>query len=591
MAKRKRIEDRMLLATGERIVGKRATYIIEKVVGTGAFAAVYSAKDISSPQRYAVKEYFQGRPSEQNKLTAMFKHEQRICAEACQHPLVPEFIEAFSVNGYHYIVTEFVEGTSLDDIIIKNYPLPREWILKWSASLCDVLEFLHSKEILHFDLKPANIRIDTHARLKLFDFGSSIFFGKRGAKEVEFDTFGTDGYLAPELSANGLGVADPRTDIFALGCIMFEMLSGDSPDQQQLNRKSVYVTNALIHKPHADLALISFINKALSYNTNYRYIDTKAILLEMTKIAPPVLLIDTRTVRIGTIKAGQTVPPQRLIPYNAGGGTLRVQVTSSVPWISIKTTSVGDSEPAILVQIIPNKIPEFNHKIVGFVEITSVDQFDESGTLVTTGEKWKIPCTITLTPRQGSVLIPGHISGQIQPIWVTGKSGQPAKGSFDLHNAGSAPVHVFIARNTNSESVASAGRLSQIVVDPESLLLESGQSATIKISSPRTESVLGDYKNGLEIRTSEGYKFSVPISVRQQGSQPAEMSGGPLSLNMGPIDLDLPGRAVVEALIIEKEAKNSNRSISANGQSSYEDAKEDETEDGLRPLGSLFSES
>ena len=172
MAKRKRVEDLMLLAIGEKLVGKRGIYTIEKLVGSGAFACVYSAKDNSPvPRRVAVKEYLLGRPSEKDHLTDLFRREAIVAAEASKHPLVPEFIEALSLNGYNYIVTEFIEGASLDDVIFKHYPLPREWILRWAVSLCDVLTYLHSREIIHFDLKPANIKIDPSGRIKLFDFG------------------------------------------------------------------------------------------------------------------------------------------------------------------------------------------------------------------------------------------------------------------------------------------------------------------------------------------------------------------------------------------------------------------------------------
>jgi len=591
LAKRKRVEDRMLLAISEKLTGKRGTYTIEKVVGQGAFACVYAAKDNGPiPRKVAVKEYFQGRPSEQDHLIALFRREAIVAAEASKHPLVPEFIEALSLDGYNYIVTEFIEGTPLDDVIFKHYPLPREWILRWSVSLCDILTYLHSREIIHFDLKPANIKIDPSGRLKLFDFGSSLFFGKRGKKEKEIEAHGTDGYLAPELSSQGISVADSRTDIFALGCILFEMIAGDSPDQEQLNRKSVYVTNALIHKPHADLALIAFINKALSYNTEYRYIDTELLLIEMAEFAPPVLLVDVRSLRFGAVTVGQGVPPQRVIPYNVGGGTLNVSVRPLVPWLIVKSIVTQDQTPGFMVQVVMNKVREFNKILTGFIELSSPDVFDENGALVVTGEHWKLPCMIKVVPKDGSIVIPGQVSGQGQPIWITGRQGQSASGTFEMHNSGEAPVHIFVARNLASESPAGAERLKQLIIEPEAVTLEPGKTVEVTIKTSKPDFLAADYRAGLEVRTSEGYKFSVPLSVRQLGKQTPEEMSRSIYPGSGPIELQLPGPAAEAAIIAEREAKKSNRTIGAPQQSSGSET-DNSSGGGLKPLGSLYDKN
>ena len=161
MAKRKRYEDYMLLAPGESVPGHNTTYQVERVAGLGAFAAVYFARDPSLPGRQvALKEFFPARhPREQANLAALFERERTVGMLASPHPLMPTFYEAFQHDGHHYIAQEFIEGSTLDDIIFKRHPLPREWILKWAVSLCDALAFLHSRQVVHHDLKPANIRI------------------------------------------------------------------------------------------------------------------------------------------------------------------------------------------------------------------------------------------------------------------------------------------------------------------------------------------------------------------------------------------------------------------------------------------------
>ena len=164
----------MLLASGEEVPGHHTRYVIEHMVGLGAYGAVYSAHDPETPSRQiALKEFFPARhPRDQAPLRALFDRERMIGMQASPHPLMPTFYEAFQSEGHFYIAQEFIVGRTLDDIIARRHPLTREWVLKWSVSLCDALAFLHSHQIVHHDLKPANIRITPQGHLCLLDFGA-----------------------------------------------------------------------------------------------------------------------------------------------------------------------------------------------------------------------------------------------------------------------------------------------------------------------------------------------------------------------------------------------------------------------------------
>ena len=330
MAKRKRYEDQMLLAPGETVPGRRASYVVDRVAGMGSFGAVYSARDPALPDRHvALKEFFPPRhPREQGSLAALFERERKVGLLASPHPLMPTQYEAFETDGRYYIAQEYIEGATLDEIIFKRHPLPREWTLKWAVSLCDALAFLHSRGVVHHDLKPANIRITPQGHLTLLDFGAAQYFGTGHEDEKPVELYGTEGYLPPEIEADGQWVADLRTDIFAMGCILYEMIAGVAPDQESINNRSMYVTNSLIHLPNADLGLIKLINKALSYNTEYRYASANDFLLEMRQVAPPVLLVSKKHLRFGEVMRGRAVTPQHVTLYNAGGGEIRGEVKS-----------------------------------------------------------------------------------------------------------------------------------------------------------------------------------------------------------------------------------------------------------------------
>ena len=251
--------------------------------------------------------------------------------QASPHPLMPTFYEAFQSDGHFYIAQEFIVGKTLDDIIARRHPISRDWVLKWSVSLCDALAFLHSRQIVHHDLKPANVRITPQGHLCLLDFGAAQYFGAGHEHDAPSELYGTEGYLPPELEADGKWIADVRTDIFALGCILYELIAGVAPDQAQINERSMYVTNSLIQQPNADLGLVKLINKAISYNTEYRYATAGDFLEEMRRVAPPVLLVTKKNLRFGEIVGSQPPPAQTVTLYNAGGGEIKGNIIPRFP--------------------------------------------------------------------------------------------------------------------------------------------------------------------------------------------------------------------------------------------------------------------
>ncbi len=285
--------------------------------------------------------------------------------QASPHPLMPTFYEAFQNDGHYYIAQEFIVGATLDDIIARRHPLPRDWILKWSVSLCDALAFLHSRQIVHHDLKPANIRITPQGHLVLLDFGAAQYFGNGHENDAPAELYGTEGYLPPELEADGQWIADVRTDIFALGCILYEMIAGVAPDQEQINERSMYVTNSLIQRPNADLDLVRLINKAISYNTEYRYATAGDFLQELREVAPPVLLVSRKHLRFGEVTRGRPVPPMTVTLYNAGGGEISGEIKSRAPWVHVSEQRFAGNHHEVTVTVDPAKTPERDKLVTG----------------------------------------------------------------------------------------------------------------------------------------------------------------------------------------------------------------------------------
>ncbi len=518
----------MLLAAGEAVPGHQTHYLIESVVGQGAYGAVYLARDPQMPGRQvALKEFFPARhPRDQAPLQALFDRERTVGMQASPHPLMPTFYEAFQNDGHYYIAQEFIVGATLDDIILKRHPLPRQWTLKWSVSLCDALAFLHSRQIIHHDLKPANIRITPQGHLTLLDFGAAQYFGDGHENDAPVPLYGTEGYLPPELEADGKWSADVRTDIFAMGCILYEMIAGVAPDQEQINQRSMYITNSLIQQPNADLNLARLINKALSYNTEYRYASAGEFLAELRQIAPPVLLVSRKHLRFGEITRGRIAPPMTVSFYNAGGGQISGEVKARAPWIVVSGNRFSGNENEITVRVDPAKTTERGKTITGRLEISSDDQTTPQGETVA-GDKWAVECSVYFTPSPGQ----GEVNGSISPapLVLTARRGQSASGEFTLKNIGESPFEFGIASLTEGATGGIGQPIAGLEIVPASGTLAPGQSLSIRVSVPSADLAVGLYQSGLGIRSQGRSSLVVPLTVQVQsplGSLLNRLTGG-----------------------------------------------------------------
>ena len=515
MAKRKRYEDVMLLAPGEEVRGHHTRYVIERMVGLGAYGAVYAAHDPDTPNRpIALKEFFPARhPRDQAPLKAVFDRERLVGMQASPHPLMPTFYEAFQTDGHFYIAQEFIVGKTLDDIIARSHPLPRDWVLKWSVSLCDALAFLHSRQIVHHDLKPANIRITPQGHLCLLDFGAAQYFGAGHEDDAPSELYGTEGYLPPELEADGQWIADVRTDVFALGCILYEMIAGVAPDQAQINERSMYVTNSLIQQPNADFGLAKLINKAISYNTEYRYATAGEFLEEMRRVAPPVLLVTKKNLRFGEIAASQTVPPLTVTLYNAGGGEIRGNILPRAPWIVVPTLRFQGNLHEVPVGIDVSKIRERGSLLTGKLDISSDDQTDAEGKIIA-GDRWSVECSITVVPSLGLLQVGGWNGAPNLPFSFSGRRGQRATGQFTLKNTGETPVGFQVLPMTESITGGIGEPVEDLQAAPSDGMLAPNEEWPITVSVPTMGLTPGTYQTGIVVRSPTLQTLTIPVTLR-----------------------------------------------------------------------------
>jgi len=206
-----------------------ARYAIERPIGEGGMAIVFLARDFKHDRHVAIKVL---RPSLARFLGPdRFIREIRIAAHL-DHPGIVGLHDSGEAGGYLYYVMPFFDGESLRDRIRREGPLPVTEVLRIMRELADALEVAHEEGIIHRDIKPANILLGRHGRAALADFGIARALagvpGASGSTTTTGPVLGTPAYMSPE-QASGEHELDRRSDIYALACVAFDMLTGQPP--------------------------------------------------------------------------------------------------------------------------------------------------------------------------------------------------------------------------------------------------------------------------------------------------------------------------------------------------------------------------
>jgi len=198
---------------------------IERLVARSGMASIYQGTDLRTGQKVAIKI-----PHPEMECDPVFferfQREEEI-GKKLDHPGVMKVIPNDDRHD-PYIVMEWVPGRLLREIINENRKMPPERAIKLVLAICKALDHIHSHGVIHRDLKPENIMVDEHDNIKIIDFGISA---NSGARRITFakltDTMGTPDYISPEQVQGGRG--DARSDVYALGVMLYEMLTGSVP--------------------------------------------------------------------------------------------------------------------------------------------------------------------------------------------------------------------------------------------------------------------------------------------------------------------------------------------------------------------------
>ena len=209
-----------MLKIGSVIDGK---YKILNVIGRGGMSVVYLAMNERANKFWAVKEilkYGCGSLELDRKELEMMKR--------LKHPNIPSIVDVIDGQSSLLIVMDYVEGLSLEALLQEQGAQSQEKVLEWARQLCRALLYLHSRKppVIYRDLKPANVIERPDGTVALIDFGAAREYKPGGTKDTV--SLGTQGYAAPE-QYEETEQSDARTDIYCLGVMMFQLLTGESP--------------------------------------------------------------------------------------------------------------------------------------------------------------------------------------------------------------------------------------------------------------------------------------------------------------------------------------------------------------------------
>jgi eukaryotic-like serine/threonine-protein kinase len=200
----------------------------ELPLARGGMGEVWTGRDVKLEREVAVKfiRFPDDQPDEE--LVRRFVRESRITARL-EHPGVPAVYDVGTHDGRPYLVMQRIRGISIADLNAEHAPLPVGWAAAIAAQVCSVLSVAHQASLVHRDLKPGNLMLDRDGGIKVLDFGLAVALDLADHSQITRtgQTLGTPAYMAPEQIMASM--SGPRTDLYALGCTLYEMLCGQVP--------------------------------------------------------------------------------------------------------------------------------------------------------------------------------------------------------------------------------------------------------------------------------------------------------------------------------------------------------------------------
>ncbi len=380
----------------DTIIG--GSFRIISVIGEGGMSVVYLVRHTTLNNQYALKVLSPDQVTEKSWLR--FKTEAKILA-ALTHPT---FVKVYDLcvheQKFPFYSMDYLQGRTLEEMLVSQGPIKLETVIDPFLEVLDGLAYAHRNKVIHRDLKPANIMLCTRDGaqvVKILDFGISKFEGSAHHQNLTLagDIFGSPSYMSPEQCAGE--PADTRSDIYSLGCTLFEILTGYVPfagptafDTALLHQEKDAPTMSTVSGREFAKSIEYVVGKCLHKNPAERYQSCKELALDLTRI---------KEGKDPLQYSGATIPPREAPNQTQGDlstwlpvlflvALLTLTVTASAVFLDLIKPRHNKTAPAVEgLQSTYTPIPIFGDAAVVQRPIGSQNQLDKYSTVGVIGDQ------------------------------------------------------------------------------------------------------------------------------------------------------------------------------------------------------------
>ncbi len=565
------------MAVSDSLIGTLfdGRYQILRKLGAGGMANVYLAEDQELGRRVAIK-ILNDRHANDEQFVERFRREAKNAA-ALSHPNIVSIYDRGEAEGTYYIAMEYLDGRSLKELILSRGDAPVAVVVEYARQILSALRFAHRHGIVHRDIKPHNVLVDGEGRVKVTDFG----IARAGTSQMTEagSIVGTAQYLSPE-QARG-GDVDQRSDLYSLGVLMYEMLTGEVPfsgdTPVEIAMKHLSQTPAPPSTKRADVPreLDMVVMRSLAKDPGDRYQSADEMEADLDRVArgvgvaPQTEETATQIMRspmagpMSATAATMITPPRR----RGAGGAVAPPVAPSVyydldepmhrrpvwPWIAALLFVIGAAIGGwFLYHQISNKLSSSTPVAVG-------DYLNETQQLATQniqadGLHPVVKSHSNLTVPNGFVYRQDPPAGQHEP-----------KGDNVTIYVSTGKPKVAVPTLVGLKSADAVAKLKALHLVPDVHEITSGQPAdTVTASDPKagTQVVTG---RKVRINVSKGpTPITVPGVVGEMiGQATASLNNAGFKVNPTYVDSDQPQNTVINQSPAQNEqaAKGSTVSL------------------------------
>ncbi|MCU0634758.1 MAG: serine/threonine protein kinase, partial [Gemmatimonadaceae bacterium] len=312
-------------------------YRLEEIAGRGGMATVYRAHDLQHRRSVAVKVLDSTRLSAVD--AARFQGEIDVLAQL-QHPHVLPLLDSGTIDGARYLVTPFIAGESLARLLAREQRLPIDDAVRLTRQVASALSHAHALGVVHRDITPGNILLSNGLAV-VADFGiARLAEPVAGAVTETGFTIGTPAYMSPE-QASGDGPLDARSDVYALGCVLYAMLTGkppfaEYPVQQSLTKRMLELPPPPSSvRPDVPMVLDAVLLTALAPLPEHRWQSAQAFDTALSGVEAELASASRPQTRTVTRVHARGAPASRRTWVGAGLGVAALAATGA--WLATRT--------------------------------------------------------------------------------------------------------------------------------------------------------------------------------------------------------------------------------------------------------------